>query len=185
MPNTTKYALEQSLKNLLLEKPLNKITVKDITEDCKINRMTFYYHFQDIYALIEWICEEEVLRVLENKRTYETWEEGFLSLFHALNENKIFIANVYRSLNKESIEIYLYKLANKILLDVINEISKDISIKEEDKLFIANFYKYAFVGIILEWIRMDMKKPPEDIINKLSTLLEGDIVNAINKFKIY
>ena len=55
MPQFTKYALENSLKKLLLQKPLNKITINDITEDCGINRMTFYYHFKDIYDLVEWV----------------------------------------------------------------------------------------------------------------------------------
>ena len=54
MSKVTKRALEQSLKNLLLKKPLTKITIGDITEDCGINRMTFYYHFKDIYDLVEW-----------------------------------------------------------------------------------------------------------------------------------
>ena len=53
MSQTTKRALEASLKKLLLEKPLNKITINDITEDCGVNRMTFYYHFKDIYDLVD------------------------------------------------------------------------------------------------------------------------------------
>lgn len=57
MLDTTKRALETSLKNLLLKKPVNKITINDITEDCGVNRATFYYHFKDIYDLIEWSCE--------------------------------------------------------------------------------------------------------------------------------
>ena len=52
MSQITKRALEQSLKNLLLKKPLTKITINDIAEDCGINRMTFYYHFKDIYDLV-------------------------------------------------------------------------------------------------------------------------------------
>ena len=62
MSQITKRALEQSLKNLLREKPLSKITVTDITEDCGISRMTFYYHFKDIYDLVEWACAEDVAR---------------------------------------------------------------------------------------------------------------------------
>ena len=60
MSQITKRALEASLKNLLLQKPLNKITINDITEDCGINRMTFYYHFKDIYDLVEWACLEDL-----------------------------------------------------------------------------------------------------------------------------
>ena len=59
MSELTKRALEQSLKNLLLQKPLNKITISDIADDCGINRMTFYYHFKDIYDLVEWSCQED------------------------------------------------------------------------------------------------------------------------------
>ena len=59
MSQVTKRALEQSLKNLLLKKPLTKITINDIAEDCGINRMTFYYHFKDIYDLVEWSCLED------------------------------------------------------------------------------------------------------------------------------
>lgn len=59
MSQVTKRALEASLKNLLLQKPLSKITISDITEDCGINRMTFYYHFKDIYDLVEWSCQED------------------------------------------------------------------------------------------------------------------------------
>lgn len=68
MSQVTKRALEQSLKNLLLKKPLNKITINDITEDCGINRMTFYYHFQDIYDLVEWACIEDAKKLLRIKR---------------------------------------------------------------------------------------------------------------------
>ena len=59
MSQTTKRALEASLKKLLLRKPLNKITISDITEDCGVNRMTFYYHFKDIYDLVDWILMED------------------------------------------------------------------------------------------------------------------------------
>ena len=51
MSHTTKQDLEASLKKLLLEKPLDKITIQDLTNDCGISRMAFYYHFKDIYDL--------------------------------------------------------------------------------------------------------------------------------------
>ena len=55
MSQITKKAMASSLKKLLETKTLSKITVSDITDDCEINRHTFYYHFQDIYDLVEWI----------------------------------------------------------------------------------------------------------------------------------
>ena len=94
MSQVTKRALEQSLKNLLLQKSLTKITVKDITEDCGINRMTFYYHFKDIYDLVEWACLEDARKALEEKKTFDTWQQGFLQIFEAVQANKPFIMNV-------------------------------------------------------------------------------------------
>ena len=73
MSNTTKLALEASLKKLLLKKPVDKITINDLTEDCGISRMAFYYHFKDIYDLIEWACLEDGKRALADKKTYSTW----------------------------------------------------------------------------------------------------------------
>ena len=96
----TKRALEQSLKNLLLKKPLNKITITDITEDCGINRMTFYYHFQDIYDLVEWVCYEDAKKALENKKTHDTWQQGLTQLLYAVRDNKPFIINVYNCVDK-------------------------------------------------------------------------------------
>ena len=68
MPNRTKYDLEASLKKLLLQKPLDKITISDLTADCGISRMAFYYHFKDIYDLVEWVCLEDAQRALQGKR---------------------------------------------------------------------------------------------------------------------
>lgn len=68
MSNITKHALAESLKKLLLKKPLNKITINDLTTDCGISRMAFYYHFKDIYDLVEWACLEESRKALQGKR---------------------------------------------------------------------------------------------------------------------
>lgn len=72
MPNTTKNALEASLKKLMLKKPLDKITIQDLTQDCGISRMAFYYHFKDIYDLVEWACLEDAARALQGKKTWDT-----------------------------------------------------------------------------------------------------------------
>ena len=68
MSKLTKNSLEQSLKNLLKTKPLNRITINDLVEDCGISRMTFYYHFQDIYDLVEWSCLEDAKKALKGRR---------------------------------------------------------------------------------------------------------------------
>ena len=141
MSNITKQALEASLKRLLLQKPLTKITIADITEDCGVSRMTFYYHFQDIYDLVEWACFEDASRALDGKKTYATWQEGFLNIFEAVLENRPFIQNVYHAVSREQVERYLYRMVQQLVFAVVEEQAAGIPVAERDKRFIADFYK--------------------------------------------
>lgn len=184
MSQITKRALEESLKKMLLKKSINKITISDITEDCGINRMTFYYHFKDIYDLVEWSCVEDAARALDGKKTYDTWQQGFQQIFQAVLDNKPFVQNVYQSVNREQVETYLYSLTHNLLIGVIEEKAVGMQVRDEDKEFITDFFKFAFVGLMLDWIRNGMKKDPQQIIDRLSILIEGDITRALNKYRI-
>lgn len=183
MSQTTKRALETSLKKLLLKKPINKITISDITDDCGVNRMTFYYHFTDIYDLARWACMEDAEQAIANNKTYDTWQQGFLNIFNAVLENKPFIVNVYHALDREQIENYLNTQTHELLMGVIEEQATGMFISEKDKEFIADFFKYAFNGIMLNWIADDMKEDPKYIVDRVSVLISGDITRALNSFR--
>ena len=184
MSQVTKRALEASLKHLLLQKPLNKITINDIAEDCGINRMTFYYHFKDIYDLVEWACLEDAKRALDEKKTYDTWQQGLLQIFEAVQENKPFILNVYRCVHREQVEKYLQPLVDQLMLDVIQEESASMMIREEDKQFIAKIYAYIFIGVMLDWIKDDMREAPQEIVARLVKLLRGSVTAALRRFRL-
>lgn len=183
MSQVTKRALVASLKNQLLKKPLDKVTISDITDDCGISRMTFYYHFKDIYDLIEWAFEEEASRILEGKKDYDTWQQGYLRIFEDLKANKPFIMNVYRSISREKVENYLYRITYDLLIHVISEKAKGMNVRDEDKKFLANFYKYAFVGLVLDWIKHDMKDDPNIIVADLSVAIRGSVSAALERYR--
>ena len=183
MSQTTKRALAASLKTLLLQKPLNKITINDIAEDCGISRMTFYYHFKDIYDLVEWICVEDAARALAGKKTYDTWQEGFLNIFQVVLDNKPFIMNVYRAVGRERVEQYLNPLVHSLVLGVVEEKSAGMAVSQEDKNFIAYFYEYAFIGIVLNWINDNMREDPAVIVERTSRLIHGNVVQGLNAFR--
>ena len=180
MSQTTKRALEASLKKLLLEKPLNKITINDITEDCGVNRMTFYYHFKDIYDLVDWILVEDATEALEGHQDYETWSDAFRDMLEKVQANRVLVLNVYRSISREQVEQYLYKMLDPLLRMFVER--ENIPVQEEDKQFIIDFYKYGFVGLMLDWIRSDMKEEPAAIVERLDTLIRGDIDLALSRF---
>lgn len=184
MSQVTKRAIEQSLKNLLLKKPLTKITINDIAEDCGINRMTFYYHFKDIYDLVEWVCMEDAKKALADNKTYETWQQGFVRIFDAVRENKPFIMNVYRCVSREQVEKYLTPLTDDLLMGVINELSAGMVVRAEDKTFIAQVYSYAFVGLMLDWIKDEMKQDPETLVNRFALVIQDNVSCALNRFRV-
>ena len=180
--NHTKQIIEDSLKKLMLQKPLDKITIRDLTEDCGISRMTFYYHFKDIYDLVEWSCIADATRALEGKKTYDTWNEGLLQIFEAVYENKPFILNAYRCISRDQIESFLFHLTSDLIMAVVEEKAADTEVSEENRRFIADFYKYSFVGIMLDWIKQGMKDDYSMIAEKMSITVYGSIANSIHNF---
>ena len=145
MSQMTKRALVASLKDLLAEKPLDKITVTDLTEHCGVNRMTFYYHFKDIYDLVEWACIESATRALAGQKTYDTWQQGFLQILQAVQKDKVFVTKVYHSISREHIENYLYRLTYDLMIGVVEVLKVAQQIIEANRMSSPN----AAFGIYL------------------------------------
>lgn len=182
MSQMTKKELSMSLKKLMEKTSLEKITVKDVVTDCGVNRQTFYYHFQDIYDLLGWIYKTEALKAIDNCKTYETWQQGFLKIFQYVSENKTFCMNTYHSVGRDHLEEFLLSVTVGLLTDVVDELAAGINISPQDKKFIANFYSFAFIGLMLSWLKTGAKDAPDQIIKNLNKLIEGDIGRAIEKF---
>lgn len=179
----TKRAIEASLKRLLLEKPFNKITVADIAEDCGISRMTFYYHFQDIYDLVEWACEEDAARAIAGNRTAGTWRTGLLNTFREAAANKAFIDNVYRHMSREQIDRFLVPVVRELIMDVVEERAAGRTVARRDLDFVAGFFAHAFAGVMIDWVREGMSEDPQQIVDRVGTLMEGQIELALDRFE--
>lgn len=182
MSQVTKKALARSLKELLEHKPLNKITVTDITQQCGVNRQTFYYHFQDIYALMEWIYTTDATKVLEGKKDEETWQQGFLQVLEYARDNKALVQNTYHSVSRELLEQWLYREMYRLLRSVVDGKAQGLTVSEEDRASVAHFYKYAFVGLVLDWIASGMKTRPAELARLVNTVMEGSIRAALERF---
>ena len=175
---TTKRAIGYAFKDLLKEKSFNKITITDIANNCAINRQTFYYHFQDIKDLVEWLCIDEVDNILNKNDECEKWEDKFLMIFKVILKEKEVVENIYHSVSVEVLRTNLYRLVYPIIYSEIVEESKGKNLREEDKKFITDFYKYAFVSIVLDWIDKGMIENPEIIVLKVNNLITGTINHA-------
>ena len=178
----TKKALAQGLKQMMNETPLGKITVQQVADTCGVNRQTFYYHFQDIYELLGWIYETEAVAGIAAYRSYDTWTDGFLRIFHYIENNKAVCLNTLHSLAKNHLEAYLHAVTNDLILGVIQELSVDLDVRDTDKKFMANFYTMGFVGLIMEWLAASMTEKPEVLIANLNLLIEGNFIRALHRY---
>ena len=177
--DATKVAMSNALKEQLKKKKLSKITINDIASACNISRMTFYYHFQDIYDLTEWTLEEAAGRAIGENRTYESWQQGFEGLLRELQANQTLILNIYCSMDREMIERYLLKKAESLLMPVVEQESHGLPVNEENKRRVAIFYSYAFLGVLMEWIGKGMAAPPREVVKMVSAIVQGDFRNSL------
>ena len=181
MAQFTQKAIVESLIKLLNERPLDKITIKDIVEDCGINRNTFYYHFEDIPSLVKQILNAEAEKVLLKQETVVAWEEGFIEGAQFALQNKKVVYHIYNSVRREEVEKYLYHVAGDVMRQYVEAAAAGSKAKEEDKKLIADFYKSALVGMTLDWLNSGMKYAPEPLIRRLGVMLKGNIEEALKR----
>lgn len=181
MAQFTQKAIAESLIKLLNEKPLDKITIKDIVEDCGINRNTFYYHFEDIPSLVKMILNGETQKVLLRQEELVSWEEDFIRAAQFALQNKKVVYHIYNSVQREDAEKYLYDIAGDVMWHYVEAVAAGSRAKEEDKRLIADFYKSALVGMTLDWLNNGMKYSPEPLIRRLGIMLKGNIEEALKR----
>ena len=176
-----KKAMLTAFGDLLEEKPFNKITITDITAKCGLNRMTFYYHFDNIYELMIWGLEMQMHEASKDCVNYENWKTGYLRIFYFALERKKYIKKIFQTIEQEHLEHYLNKIAERMVLSVIEDKMSGIDINEDDKLFTAQICAYLLVGILVSWVSRGMKETPEIMIKRTGRLLDGMIEKTINE----
>lgn len=181
MSKTTKKAFASSLKKFMQYKPITKITVKDIAADCEVGRKTFYYHFQDIYELLAWIYQTEAVEVLGDCRTSDTWTTGLRRIVYFVQANESFCKNAYYSIGRERAVNHIYPIICALLTEILDQQIAHQKIDLEDKLFLIDFYTYAFIGLIIKWSLSDTNDP-EQFIERLIVLVESDFKGAVQQF---
>ena len=175
MAQFTKKAIMETFMELLEEKPLDKITVKDVVERCDINRGTFYYYYTDIFELAEDIFETELQQITSQHRSYDSWQQAFLEATQLAQQSKRQIFHVLHTRNREKLEQDLYRLADHMMRDFVDLQAQGLSVPEENCAFIARFYSAALVGMTLRWLADGMKGDPEQDINRMGLLFDGNI----------
>ena len=174
----------RALATLLKNKILEHITVKDIAESCHVTRQTFYYHFPDIYALIEWIFLQEASAALASNRDIDTWQEGYCNVLKRLRDNRDLVINVNSSAHRDYLEHFMYKALHDVIYPVVEEEAVGMNVADSHKEFIARFYSLATLAMGIDWINKGMKEEPAEIADQVATLVRGDFKKALHKYEL-
>jgi probable dihydroxyacetone kinase regulator len=184
MKQHAKAVLIYSFKDLLIKQPLDKITVKEICKHCDVNRQTFYYYFTDIIDIFKFIVSEELSEEIAQNRTFETWEGGFLATMNYLKKNSKMILHVYHSSYWSEANTCFTNFSNKLLNNVVTECAENMRVKlaDKDQIFIVNFYRHVFNGLMIDWVSEGMKEEPQIILKKLLVMIAGSISRSVAGF---
>lgn len=173
MANLTEKAIKASALKLLNDKPINQITVKDIVEDCGINRNSFYYHFRDLPSLIEEMVTEQAENIISEYPSINSLEECLDAAISFAMNNRKAAMHIYNSVSRDIYEQYLWRVCEYVVTTYINSIFGEYDISDFDKEVIINFYKCACFGQILDWQRSGMKSDIKKQFMRMCEIKKG------------
>ena len=184
MPPFAKREIKNSFIKLLTERPISQITVKDIVEDCGVNRNSFYYHFQDIPSLLEEIIVEMTAKVIENLPEESTFEEKVTAALQEINLNKRMIYHIYGSSNREFYEKQLMKICEHVTRTYIRSREYSERVDSQDLEFVISYLKCELFGQLIDWLNHDMSYDIVEHSRILCRMFAGSMRMVCQKYKI-
>jgi probable dihydroxyacetone kinase regulator len=181
MSTLTKKALLVAFGELIEEKPFNKITITDLTEKCGLNRMTFYYHFDNIYELMIWGLEMQIREASKDCVNYKNWKTGYLRIFYFALDRKKYIKKIFQTIEQEHLERYLNKIGERMVLTVIDDRLGGNALNEDDRIFTAQICSHVLTVTLVSWVSRGMTEDPEIMVKRTGRLLDGMIEKTINE----
>jgi len=165
----TKHALASALKELMAQKPIDKITIHDLTERCGIRRQNFYYHFEDVYDLMRWMFQEEAVSLLRQHEGTLLWQEGLLQLFRYIEENKAVCLCALRSVGREHLKRFFETDIHAIIHRTVEQFGHEVGAinagaTEADIDLTTHFYVVALAGMLESWLLGEIDRTPEELI---------------------
>ena len=163
------------------KKPLSKITVSEIIADCGINRKTFYYHFEDIYALLKWMLEEEAIEVVKQFDLLVDYREAVLFVMNYVRTNKHLLCCAYDSMGRNEMKRFFYSDFIGITRGVILHTEQRLGIRadEQFKEFLAHFYTEAIAGLLIDEFTDREGHDPERAAEYFSLVLKSSLPGVL------
>lgn len=177
---TTKQALADSLKELLTKKSFSKITVTELVENCGVNRKTFYYHFEDIYALLRWMLEKDMISVLISEELTSDPEKVIRYAMDYINQNRQLLTCVINELDHDQLRIFLYEDLSTPIRSVIQKAEQEcgLVLEEDYREYLTSFYTSGMSGMIIQ-VLLRKVASEEDFIKDMITTFQVSLLALV------
>lgn len=168
MSYRTKAALAAALKKTMEKKPLNKISIRELIEECDVNRQTFYYHFEDIYELMKWMFEQDTAVLFRDRENILLWQDGLLQLLYYLEENRAICLCALKSVGRHHIQKLFYDDLYELIHETIDDCVRGLNTPPERKgdyiNMLTQFCVVSLLGIMECWLNREIDKTPEELV---------------------
>ena len=181
MSTQTRNSPAVALKKRMETTEFSKIRVSDLLKDCNIVRSTFYYYFSDIYELLEWMLNTELIGLLEKCDELYTWDQGITMLMEYVRDNSKMCLCAFHSIGRGSLEKMFYKNCYVLMERFVNTGFSNVEVASEDKAFIMDFYVRAYVSALAAWLVGGMKKNPQAMVDMIERTVSGGIEDALKR----
>lgn len=169
---TTRELLGDSFRKLVRQKPINKITIANITENCGLTQPTFYNHFRDKYDLMTWLYISDIQRIMKqvDQGSYQ-WKDTLVDGMAYFAEHKSELLNAFtHTSGHEAFLGYMMNIHTDLLCTEVRKKLMTESIPE-DILLMIKIYCYGTVTYICEWIADNMPVSPENVADAMERSL--------------
>lgn len=182
MAKQTQKFIMSTFMQLLENESLDKITVRDIVEECEINRNTFYYHYSDIYDLLDDVFRIEAEKFLEQDvDDNTTFGEEYARAAQFVLKYRKAILHIYDSKKRDVLENYLETLAFSFINRFVKKESEGYGLSDDDVNYITGFYTHAIVGNTIEWIKRKLPSGQEKFIERTAGTFNATVKDMIEQ----
>ena len=175
MASFTENAIKRSFVRLLEKKPLKSITIRDIVDDCGINRSSFYYHFQDIPGLLERIIQEGSDSIIR-KNANGTLTECMQGVILFLLRYKKSVLHVYKAVDREIFEDWVERACGYFVSNYLDHALSGMTVPEKTRKAVTEYYLYLVTGFLMKWAGSGLDEKEADeylmLLGKISDTQE-------------
>lgn len=176
-----KAAIRAAFVSQLNSKPFDKISVVDIAKLAGVSRNTFYYWYDDIYALVDDLFFTETEKIRQDSVSFDSWMDGFRHAVRFASDNRKAIYHLYKSISRNKLESFLYDVTLNDVTKAVASMGRETGASPEDVHDLAAFYSAALIGLVIRWLDGGMKEDSDAYLNNIEKLLDDNIRAALSR----